>query len=243
MEDCKKSADTLRELANTIISIQRDNAAQTQKYKEALDNYNLVDYPNYLGRLREWTTKRNQAEYNFKSETRQWKNCVDGINCNNKGLSDSWCRGDIGHGWEFSGCEVSNCGAYRRGNCIRTNDQVNTELDNWVTNNPGPISPVQPQEKDYPLQPYPPMPSVNLNCCQNLATVISSQLTDSNLAQISECVNSIDKQSTSTSTSSQVTTSQEQQTMYNTTVTSVDPKMVYLGVFTAVLGIYLISKI
>jgi hypothetical protein len=214
---CSTAVEVLKLLALQVSSITDYNSKKTSELQGAINKYNNVDYPGYLAKYNEWDGRRRQEYSRLANETRTWNNCVDGINCTNKGMSDLWCRNDLGDGWEFVGCSQHDCGLYRKGNCKRTEEKIKSEIvANWEVSNPPPPIPTKPSASDFPLLEYPKISNIAINCCKNMANILNSELNDSSLDQINECINNHESKISSNTESSGVknTDNQNQQNQY-----------------------------
>lgn len=200
---CKEGVNTIKEYIQNNIKIQQLNNIKIDEYNSLYKLYNqeYIRWKDVL--IVDWKTKRNDAYNQLKNEYKLWKNCLALGQCNAYQHSD-WCVNDYGTGWEHTGGingtdSGQDCWAGCRGKCQRTNSKLDFDISQWEIQNPPPIEPLAPVKPV--LYPQLNTPDIAINCCDNITNVIGSDLTNTQLDQLNECITNIEKKQESSSTS------------------------------------------
>jgi hypothetical protein len=180
-----------------------DSLKSTLLQNQAISDRNKIKVDEYNARQSAWKNQHNQWQINTsnwnnnfnnyqaqqRGHRRDWKNCVDGINCNYR--HDDWCVKDHGGDYvdAFGECYQSDCGLYRRGKCKYSDDALNRQFAQYPVSNPRPIEPtLAPMDT---LEQLIPITGIAINCCANISNVINSDLKNVTIDQLNECINTI----------------------------------------------------
>jgi hypothetical protein len=137
----------------------------------------------YKTNLDAWNVLKDNQNSILTNQVKLWNYCIDA----NSGYKDNYCTTDIGAGWYQTGWDQGSCGLYRKGKCQRTANQVTTELNTWISQNPPPAPPVNVAQ-----QPIPPSGN-NIECCSQVFSGIDA--TNVNFNNISQnCSQTINNQ-------------------------------------------------
>lgn len=183
---CKEA---LQELKNAIIKniaiSDRNNILKTE-YNGLLDAYNNANNMYWSTHLPNWQTAYNDTKKALEDEIKLTYNggCIS---------YPEWCTNDFGSiGFTNDGGDLPpipwSCNHKRK--CKRSDSQVSRDLNQWENQNKRPIPPTKPQEPSY--ENFILMPQAPINCCSNEINIIASQVTDSDLSQLNNCIATVE---------------------------------------------------
>jgi hypothetical protein len=165
---CKDQIDNLAHSIKTYEDTLTNNANERNKYN--------TDYSNWQNNHNNWINNRANKKNELENEQKIWNNCVlwTGVYGH-----DDWCQGDTGFGQQTGaggyGCTLGQ----GKGECKRTSNQVNSELDQWATG-----SNAEPQEPPQPNLVDPQAPSSNVQCCGiSFSNLTSNSLSFNDISQ------------------------------------------------------------
>lgn len=202
--------------------------------------YNLM-----LNKARDERAKATQAQYDWDiqyqrrkqeliDEKRVWNNCVlwTGVFWH-----DDWCQTDTGFGKQVGAGQWGCIGGQGKGQCARTEQQVNDELNK-----------LSPRPLDGPQDPKEPMYNktitpASVSCCNNIVNIVNGEVKNSTITQ--QCISKTstnDKPTTSTTKPTTMTPAPAPappppppQTTYTSTLSSMpqDNKMIIIFIIIA----------
>ena len=142
----------------------------------------------YQTQLNTWLTQKADKRKSLEGESKTWNNCVlwTGVYGH-----DNWCRSDTGFGRQYAAGQEGCLLGQGKGYCQRTSEQVNSELDIWIGNNPAPSPPGGGENGTAATcgTPCNPPSNNNILCCSQLFNDINAGK-DVNITALQECTQS-----------------------------------------------------
>ncbi len=217
LKTCELTAKKVQKMLECNKYIKDFNDNQDKLYQQSYDDWlqkktEWIKLTNdHNNKINEFNTRTGRYTFlndkwnELTNETKLWKNCVDGNLYCIWGKKNEWCVDDFGEGWYQSGCVQSNCGAYRKGECKRTDTKRNSDYNDYAK---------QFYPGDKPAEFTLEEPKINtgkythfsllanfptIQCCRN--EINTTSLTENVLQSCFEKINSLTPSSSTTPTS------------------------------------------
>jgi hypothetical protein len=175
VSDCILSQNAkIRQTYNLMLNKARDERARAKQAQN------------------DWDLQYTKNKQELIDERRVWNTCVlwTGVYWHH-----DWCQNDTGFGQQVGAGGYGCLGGQGKGQCARTEQQVNNELNKLP---PRPLDgPQDPKEPSYAQT----FPLAAINCCNNTVNIINGEVKNTTITQ--QCIS---KSTNSTTTSKPSTT-------------------------------------